>query len=157
MNRPRTDLIIIHCSLDLPDSTIGFKEIDRRHRAEQKFGCGYHAIIRRDGSVDSGRHLESSGLHTRGYNDRSVGVCLIGGRNQAGDPYPDFTAAQIDALRGLLETLLKSYPDAEVYGRAELDESAEDSPGFKVKEWLDTGEVIPYLDLDKQEGTMTDE
>ncbi len=154
MQRPQTDHILIHCSLDLPDSTIGSKEIDRRHRAEQKFGIGYHFVIRRDGTVDRGRALDDAGIHARGYNHRSVGICLIGGRALDGEPFPAFTQEQFVSLRSLLGELLEVYPEARIRGHSEVEDRNEDCPGFSVSKWIETGEVEAIQD--RQEGNMTD-
>ncbi len=155
MERDRTDHILIHCSLDTPDSTIGSKEIDRRHRAEQKFGIGYHFVIRRDGTIDRGRNLDDAGMHARGYNHRSVGVCLVGGRDESGEPFPAFTDAQLEALRSLLGELIELYPGVRVRGHSDVEDRNEDCPGFVVSKWLETGEVEAFQD--RQEGNMTNE
>lgn len=54
--------------------------------------CGYHRVIRRDGSVHVGRTDDVIGTHVLGHNDHLFGVCLTGGL------LPDFpTPAQYAA------------------------------------------------------------
>jgi N-acetyl-anhydromuramyl-L-alanine amidase AmpD len=141
--------------MDTPDSTIGAKEIDRRDREKQKFGIGYHFVIRRDGTIDRGRNVDEIGLHVRNYNDCSVGVCLIGGKDRSGSPAPSFSHEQMAALRELLEDLLEDYPDAKACGHADLEDAKAECPGFQVSTWFETGEVKPWRD--RQEGDMTHE
>lgn len=71
---------------------------------------------RDDGLLESGRPLNVKGAHCRGFNSRSVGICLIG-RNE-------FSEQQMKTLFRSLGDLFRHYnldPDA-VYGHYELDD-----------------------------------
>jgi N-acetylmuramoyl-L-alanine amidase len=75
----RIDRIVVHCS-----ATPNGKHFDvdtiRSWHAERGFkDIGYHFVIYTDGSVVPGRPLEKIGAHALGYNESSVGVCLVGG------------------------------------------------------------------------------
>lgn len=81
--------IIIHES----DSTWGDAEIINIWHLDRGWsGNGYHKVILNgkrasktvtpvpedDGLIEDGRPIEKSGAHARGYNEQSIGICLIG-------------------------------------------------------------------------------
>ncbi len=110
-------LIIIHCSAVPPDLESGFKEIDGWHH-DRGFtnGCGYHYIVRRDGSIETGRPLEMIGAHCVGHNKHSIGICYEGGLNAAGEAADTRTAEQKVTMRKLLEQLHEQFPKAVIVG-----------------------------------------
>lgn len=135
MARKSTDYIIIHCAATRPDMDIGAAEIDKWHRARNFLCIGYHVVIRRDGTVEKGRDLDSPGAHARGYNGTSVGVCMVGGINDQGEPERNFTDAQWDSLKAVISGLTEQYPEAKVIGHNEVD-AHKACPSFNVQEWL---------------------
>ena len=91
----------------------GFREIDRWHRQRGfKYGCGYHYIIRRDGTVENGRPLEMIGAHCLNRNQHSIGICYEGGLDANKKPADTRTEAQKMAMRQLLEQLHEQFPKA---------------------------------------------
>ena len=54
-------------------------EIDRWHRERGWLKIGYHFVIKRDGTIEEGRHVDEVGAHAKGHNSTSVSVCMIGG------------------------------------------------------------------------------
>jgi N-acetylmuramoyl-L-alanine amidase len=112
---------------------IGKKEIDTWHRQKGWLKIGYHYVIKRDGEVEIGRELEEIGAHVQGYNDRSLGVCMVGGIDDAGEPENNFTEEQFAALSTLLYQLKTIYPDAEIKGHRNFANKA--CPSFDVEEW----------------------
>jgi N-acetylmuramoyl-L-alanine amidase len=89
--------LIVHYS-DTPDHMdIGRKEINRWHVERGWSGVGYHYIIRRDGTIETGRPIEQVGAHARGHNMASVGICWVGRSTP--------TQAQEKSLYGLLNYL----------------------------------------------------
>lgn len=131
--RTRTELIVIHCSATKPAMDIGANEIRRWHKDRGWRDIGYHTVIRRDGTVEGGRPLDTVGAHAKGHNDRSVGICLVGGLDDAGKPDCNFTAAQWSALEGEVRDLLDSYPGAQVLGHRDLSDKA--CPCFDASAW----------------------
>lgn len=114
---------------------IGFKEIDRWHRARGWRMCGYHRVIRRNGEVENGRPIDQSGAHARGYNNRSVGICMAGGVAKDGKtPEDNFTPEQYQSLHLLLTELQLVYPHAKIIGHYGVSPKA--CPSFDVQEWL---------------------
>ncbi len=145
MKRDSTDFVVIHCSATPPDLDIGRDEIDVWHRARGWNGVGYHFVIRRDGELEYGRQPTKKGAHAgAAYNNRSLGLCMIGGVNADGKPESNFTAAQWSTLLGMIDALKLVWPDAKVIGHNEV--SAKACPSFDVQAWLSTP---PMLSLRK--------
>lgn len=71
------DMIILHHSASPRDSTT-IHSIHRWHLQRGWLGIGYHYVIHSDGSVFEGRPIDAVGAHARGYNKRSIGVCVVG-------------------------------------------------------------------------------
>lgn len=147
--RRLTKYIVVHCSATGPHSDIGVDEIDDWHRAKGWDGCGYHSVIRRNGRIEFGRHFDTPGAHVRGYNTRSVGVCMVGGVNEDGLADGNFTADQFVSLKVSIIMLLRAYPGAKVVGHRDLSpdldgdgiiekhEWLKDCPSFDVKKWME--------------------
>jgi len=115
-------LIIIHCSAVKPGQNSGFREIDLwHHQRGWKNGCGYHYIIRRDGTIETGRPLEMIGAHCLNHNTHSIGICYEGGLDAAGNPRDTRTEMQKTAMRELLERLHERFPKAIIAGHNVFD------------------------------------
>lgn len=169
----KTTLIVIHCSaspngdslfrgsLGQPGFTTPINTIDAWH-AERGFlrdvqarrcfnpdlaAIGYHYVIYRNGVSVSGRAEQEPGAHAKGYNQKSLGICLIG--------TDQYTPEQWQTLRELITLLQKRYPDARIVGHRDLspdrngnggvepDEWTKTCPGFDVAEWLGSGMLAP--------------
>lgn len=149
--------IVIHCS----DSAFGCANVIRKWHLEKGWkdigyhyvilnGCAYASIdkgttspyIRAlDGSIEIGRFLDKDSLiteaevgsHALGYNDKSVGICLIGQRmtgNAAHPVYPEargFTTKQMHSLLYITEELCRrfSLPVDAVIGHCETPKGKE--------------------------------
>lgn len=124
------------------------EDIDRWHRDRGMNGVGYHYVIRLDGSVEKGRSEEKVGAHCLGWNERSVGICYIGGLDAAGQPADTRTDMQKKAMRRLIEDLRRRYrivavmghrdtsPDLNGDGVIEPNEYIKWCPCFDVRRWL---------------------
>lgn len=132
--------IIIHCAATKPSMDIGFKEIDRWHRERGYFSCGYHYIIRRNGTLETGRPEEKAGAHAAGHNTDSIGICLVGGISEKNRPECNFTEAQWAKLNALVAQLEKKYPNVKVIGHSEVANKA--CPCFDVQHWQLNGRGI---------------
>lgn len=131
-----TDWIILHCAYTPPDMDIGAAEIRKWHVKDNGWAdIGYHYVIRRNGAVENGRPEGQMGAHTKGYNMRSLGICLVGGMRE-GDKAPDcnFTAAQWASLASLVTDLLTRHPEAKVAGHRDFDPGRA-CPTFDAKAW----------------------
>ena len=130
-------LIIIHCSAVRPWQVSGLQDIDRWHRQQGWNGCGYHYVVRRDGTIETGRPLEMVGAHCVHHNQHSIGVCYEGGLNADGLAADTRTAAQKVAMRQLLGKLHEQFPKAVIAGHNVFDPT-KDCPCFDaVSEYRD--------------------
>jgi N-acetylmuramoyl-L-alanine amidase len=132
------DTLILHCSATQPDVDVGVAEMDVWHKARGWKRIGYHFVIRRNGTVEHGRPIEDIGAHAVGFNQTSLGICLVGGvrrvrtRLVADD---NFTEAQWATLRALVIDLLARFPHAKVIGHRDVQRH-KDCPSFDVQAWL---------------------
>ena len=106
----RIDSIIIHCSATQAGMDFSAKDIDCWHRARGMNEIGYHYVVRLDGSVEPGREVVRMGAHCIGWNERSIGICYIGGLDRNGRPADTRTEAQREALVRLVEDLRLVFP-----------------------------------------------
>ena len=115
--RSKTEYIVIHCADTYETMDIGADDIRKWHVEERGWSdIGYHKVIRRDGTVETGRDIDVSGAHAAGYNSVSIGICLVGGRGENDEAEDNFTPQQWESLEELVDELQASYPDAEVLG-----------------------------------------
>jgi N-acetyl-anhydromuramyl-L-alanine amidase AmpD len=134
--RTRTDYIAVHCSATPPSYNIGAEEIRLWHVRDNGWSdIGYHFVIRRDGRVQRGRALEAQGAHVQGYNGNSIGICMVGGINQAGEPEDNFTDEQWAMLYALTVALVLRYPTAKVMGHRDFPGVTKACPSFDVIPW----------------------
>ncbi|MBS7456428.1 N-acetylmuramoyl-L-alanine amidase [Coralloluteibacterium stylophorae] len=156
--RPRTaiDLVVIHCT-ETPDLASA-----RRFGERVLYGSGTgnsgHYYIDRDGSLHVYVAPERVAHHTRGYNERAVGIELVNtgryphwldSRHQAMDePY---TPAQIQTLKALLASLREALPNlVYIAGHEDLDtatEPASDDPARRVFRKRDPGPLFPWPEV----------
>lgn len=130
-------MIIVHCSANVAGSALRMKDIDRYHRSLGWKGCGYHYVVPTDGTIEKGRPEAEVGAHCRNHNRHSIGICYIGGVAADGrTPQDTRTPAQRAALRRLVASLRRRYPQAVVVGHGELDFRKPHCPGFDVGELL---------------------
>lgn len=133
--RTATKYIVVHCAATKPTMDIGLREIRQWHRERGWLDIGYHFVIRRDGTVETGRPQDTIGAHVENHNYESVGVCMAGGIDAKGKPENNFTAEQFESLRTLLDKLKVDYPSAKIVGHRDLD-SKKACPSFDVASWL---------------------
>lgn len=135
--RRRTDFIVVHCSATPPDSDIGVDEIRDWHVNRNGWSdIGYHAVIRRDGEIEFGRHFDVVGAHVQGQNWRSVGICLVGGVDKDNKPESNFTGDQFESLTILLDMLERAYPFAKVLGHRDLSPDLDGDGVIEQHEWV---------------------
>lgn len=145
--------VVIHCT-ELPDLATA-REYGERVLYESGAGNSGHYYIDRDGTVY--RYVPATRVahHVRGHNAGSIGIELVNrgrypewfhSRRQAmTEPYP---AAQIDALRALLDQLRGEFPNLRtIAGHEDLDTArvpASDDPDVQVPRKLDPGPLFPW-------------
>lgn len=135
--RKSTKYLVVHCSATRPSMDIGAKEIRAWHKNQGWEDIGYHYVIRRNGKVEKGRNEAMIGAHVAAYNATSIGVCMVGGVNQADFTKAEnnFTKEQFAALKELLTDLAKRYPGAKVLGHRDFPRVAKACPSFDAIPW----------------------
>lgn len=130
-------LLIIHCSAVMPFQTSSVEQINQWHLAKGwSNGCGYHYVIRRDGSIEKGRPEEMVGAHCLNHNRHSIGICYEGGIDAQGNHTDTRTDAQKKSMRELLVDLTERYPNALIVSHNTF--SNKDCPCFDAaKEYKD--------------------
>lgn len=136
--------IVIHCAATPNGRDVKVAEIEKMHLASPIIGrMGYHYVIELDGSLHEGCPVGTMGVHVKGNNKGSIGICLIG-TNQ-------FTEAQWVTLRDIVNALQLQHPGADVYGHRDYSPDLDGDgvvephewfkicPGFDVSEWRMSG------------------
>lgn len=126
--------IVIHCSDTFSNMDTSAADINEWHKARGWSKIGYHYVIRRDGSVETGRPEDKPGAHVAGHNTGSLGICMIGGKARPGENPTNFTRQQWQTLETLVKRLKVDWPQAEITGHTDLDAS-KTCPTFNVKAW----------------------
>ncbi len=130
----KVEYIVVHGAYTPADMDVTPADLRQWHVKENGWSkVGYHRFIRRGGAVDEILTLGEPGIHTRGYNDRSLAVCLAGGMENNGWGF-NYTLEQLLALEQVIKSLQRVAPGAEVVGHRDLDDRQ--CPGFNVKELL---------------------
>lgn len=142
--RSKTDLIVVHCSATQPKDSFDWKSIDQMHRQRGFITIGYHFVIKTDGTIQEGRPLNAIGAHAQGYNDRSVGICLIGGVDSKGKAKDNFTDEQRESLKKLLDWLWFVYPESNIMGHRDLPNVSKDCPCFDLDKVYHPPVMVPY-------------
>jgi N-acetylmuramoyl-L-alanine amidase len=148
------DLVVIHCT-ELPDLATARRFGEQVHYAGSGTGNSGHYYIDRDGSLHRYVPIDRVAHHTRGYNERSIGIELVNtgrypdwldSRRQAMDePY---SSAQVDALIALLLDLRSTVPALQrIAGHEDLDTTnvpASDDASVLVRRKRDPGPMFPW-------------
>jgi len=75
-NNNQPEHIIIHHSATFNGDVNSF---DRYHRLQKGWvAVGYHYVIDKKGNIQLGRMETTSGAHSVGWNNNSIGICLVG-------------------------------------------------------------------------------
>ena len=91
--------------------------------------CGYHYIIDKKGTCTNTLPIERKGIHVRGYNSESIGICCLGHFDQE-----VVSGGQMGALRALLSSIKDQFPYATIVPHSYLGETA--CPGYNLKQIL---------------------
>ena len=144
MNPKKIMYLLIHTSVSKWGDV---EDITEWHKDRGFETIGYHKVIvnqypdyrdlkdgtprnAKDGEVHEGRSLKYVGAHCPGYNNRSIGICLIGADGR-------YTAKQLASLDALCRDLMAKFgiPAANILGHGE-------TPNGKAQ-----GKTCPDLDM----------
>ena len=103
-------------------------DVRKRFLALGLLSIGYHAVIFPDGKLLETRPHDTIGAHTTGFNEDSIGVCLVGGRRvRPGDDGEEieyacdtFTPEQRNTLKWLLQYYSEAYGTMDLKAHSEL-------------------------------------
>jgi N-acetylmuramoyl-L-alanine amidase len=101
--RQNTRFVLVHFTGK--DSSI-YDNIKQAHLDAGEPEIGFHFIITKNGVTLMGRHVSKIGFHNPELDDTSIGICVIGNRD-------NMTDEQSIHLTLLLENLKSEYPSLE--------------------------------------------
>ena len=147
--RTHTTHIFIHCSATQADANVDVEDIRKWHTDPRPRGngwsrLGYHFFIKRSGVVQSGLSPDLVGIHVRGFNSQSLGICLEGGLDDKGKPEDNFTDAQFESLSALLRMCKIAYPGAKILGHRDASPDLDGDGIIEEHEWL---KACPCFDV----------
>ena len=127
--------IILHCTATPEGRNVSVQDIRRWHIEGNGWSdIGYHYVVLLDGSVRDGRPVSKIGAHCTGHNAFSIGIAYVGGCAPDGKtPRDTRTPEQKKALRELVASLQRIYPDATVHCHNEFANKA--CPSFKIQDF----------------------
>lgn len=123
--------IIVHCSAGSPRNTAA--DILYFHTGPKSKGCrgwsapGYHFFIEEDGKVVQLLPIDRVSNGCKGKNATAINVCYAGGIDLTKPGLPPLdnrTKAQKTALRELLVTLRREFPNAEIHSHRDFANKA---------------------------------
>ena len=128
--------IILHCSATKENADFSISDIDRWHRERGFKKVGYHFVIRLDGTIEEGRKENEIGSHCKGHNNKSIGICYIGGLDKDGKPKDTRTEEQKESLYHLVGKLLLKHdiPISSIHTHNEFANKA--CPCFSADEFI---------------------
>ncbi|WP_315114631.1 peptidoglycan recognition family protein [uncultured Clostridium sp.] len=141
-NNPKS--IVLHHA---EASKCSIEDIHRWHLNNGWSGCGYHYLVRKDGSIWTGRPETSVGAHVAGFNTNSIGICAEGSYMTETMPI-----MQRNSVIDLCKHLCNKYGIDKIYGHREV--GASNCPGANhpleeiKKAVLSNKEIKSYIRLD---------
>lgn len=130
--------LVVHCSATRCNVPFSLEQLRSAHCANGWEDIGYHFYITREGRVHQTRALNVPGIHARGYNHCSLGICYEGGLDEKGCPADTRTRFQRDALYDILLILTRCFPLARIIRHGQLPGVQKACPCFDAeKEYLE--------------------
>lgn len=137
---------VVHWTGTYINQDIGAEDVHQWHLQRGWSGCGYHYVIRRDGTIERGRPINFEGAHAlqNGHNKFSIGVSLVGGyvglsnegNKTTSTNFTGFEQSQINALDAFLRTFYIVWPGGQVWGHNETDPSNKIDPGIAMATYI---------------------
>lgn len=115
LDRDETRFIAVRDSLTKPDPEYTVKYFDAIHCKRGRLGIGWHFLILVSGCIQLGRDINTCGAHSKDIDEVSVGVGIVGGKNEDNEDEYTRTPDQLEALTDLIEVLSSKYPGATVH------------------------------------------
>lgn len=115
VDRDETRFIAVRDSLTKPDPELDAKYFDAAHCRRGRLGIGWHFLILVSGDIQLGRSLKTCGAHSRNMDASSVGIGIVGGKNDENRDAYTRNQDQLEALKDLLEVMTEFYPEADIH------------------------------------------
>ena len=138
--------VVTHWSETHTNKNIGSEEINKYHLDLGLDGIGYHYVIRRDGSLQRGRPVNTQGQHApvNNHDLRSIGIVFVGGINvPSGTPNSEnflsvqsLTRSQLNTFDHFCRSFYAVFPGGQIIGHNDIDEDEID-PGFEVINYVE--------------------
>jgi len=141
---------VLHCSDTPNDMYVDGDMIRDWHTSPRPRGngwkkVGYSKVIRRDGTVDTLVENDNDGYVDSneitngawGVNSISYHVCLIGGKNDKGQPSLEMTDEQKESLIGILKDKIVEKPDVKIAGHCHFSDY-KTCPNFNLEQFLES-------------------
>ena len=138
--------VVTHWSETHTNKNIGSEEINKYHLDLGLDGIGYHYVIRRDGSLQRGRPVNTQGQHApvNSHDLRSIGIVFVGGINvPSGTPNSEnflsvqsLTRSQLNTFDHFCRSFYAVFPGGQIIGHNDIDEDEID-PGFEVINYVE--------------------
>lgn len=140
--------LIVHASGHAPDvdPELGALDLHESHRWLGDPALPYHAVIRRDGTVERGLEDDVVGRAMPGFDSDALHVCLIGGLSStetfrgARKAAAEYTDDQLTSLKRMLDRWRSSHPGASIVSASGLDRRRR-MPGFDAAAWYRSGRL----------------
>ena len=139
--RQITDTIVIHCTQTPADMDIDVEKVTQWHKDRGFDTIGYHYLIKRDGTLQTGRDEDVTGAHAVQVNGTSIGVALVGGGTPSMGWENNFTPVQFETLKSILLKLKDKYNVEKIIGHYQVDDKKE-CPSFDVPGWLEKNGLV---------------
>lgn len=152
MKKENIDSLVIHCSATRAGQDVRAADIDKWHKERGFAMIGYNYVIDLDGTVEIGRPLTMVGAHCKGWNDRSIGICYVGGLDKNGNPKDTRTPAQKEAMNRLVYDLLEAYPTiTQILGHRDTSPDLNGDGTITPNEWI---KACPCFDVRSEYPTL---
>ena len=139
--REITDTIVIHCTQTPADMDVDVAKVTEWHTQRGFDTIGYHYLIKRDGTLQTGRDEDAVGAHAVAVNGTSIGVALAGGSNADKGWENNFTPIQFETLKSILLKLKDKYNIEKIIGHYQVDDKKK-CPSIDVPKWLEENGLV---------------
>lgn len=109
IRRKETKEIILHCSATPEGRDIKAKDIRKWHKDKGWEDIGYNRVIDLDGTIEQGRPDDVIGSHCLNHNNKSIGICYIGGCDKNMNAKDTRTKEQKESLCKLVKYFIEKY------------------------------------------------
>lgn len=143
----RNELLVIHCSATPEGVYFDKDDIIKWHTSPVNKGgrgwskAGYNDIVLLDGTLQSVIPFDTNNIvdpwevanGAKGFNDRAVHICYIGGLDTSGKKKDTRTLHQLNTLTIYVRYMILRNPEIKIAGHNQLAEK--DCPSFDVSDW----------------------